>query len=83
VDAAGNHLPYDQRGQGFARIVGPAVDIGAFELQTLVSEPPPSNLPEDKEACKKEATMSSASGRTPTIVVLCEATPRLLKALSI
>jgi hypothetical protein len=40
-------------------------------------------MPEDKEACKKEATMSSASGRTPTIVVLCEATPRLLKALSI
>jgi len=54
VDAAGNPLPYDQRGQGFARIVGPAVDIGAFELQTLVSEPPPSNMPEDKEACKKD-----------------------------
>jgi hypothetical protein len=37
VDADGNPLPYDQRGQGFAWIVGPAVDIGAFERQTLVS----------------------------------------------
>lgn len=26
-------LPYDLRGEGFARIVGDAIDIGAFELQ--------------------------------------------------
>lgn len=27
-------LPYDQRGSGFTRLIGNAVDIGAFELQT-------------------------------------------------
>jgi CSLREA domain-containing protein len=44
-------LEFDQRGPGFARIVGPAVDIGAFEVQGVGSEPPPE--PEDKQACKK------------------------------
>jgi hypothetical protein len=47
-------LQFDQRGPGFARIVGPAVDIGAFEVQGgLGSEPPPAEVPEDKQACKK------------------------------
>jgi hypothetical protein len=53
VDAIGNPLQFDQRGEGFARIVGPAVDIGAFEVQGLGSEPPPSEVPEDKQAYKK------------------------------
>ena len=35
VDADGNPLDYDQRGEGFARIVDGTVDIGAFEI------PPP------------------------------------------
>jgi hypothetical protein len=46
-------LQFDQRGPGFARIVGPAVDIGAFEVQGVGSEPPPAGEPEDKQACKK------------------------------
>jgi hypothetical protein len=33
VDADGNPLVYDQRGDGFARIYGGTVDIGAFEEQ--------------------------------------------------
>jgi predicted outer membrane repeat protein len=33
VDAQGQPLVYDQRGPGFARIVGGTVDIGAFEVQ--------------------------------------------------
>ena len=54
VDANGNPLPYDQRGEDFARIVGPAVDMGAFEVQGSVGEePPPSEVPEDRQACKK------------------------------
>ncbi|MFO1507145.1 MAG: choice-of-anchor Q domain-containing protein, partial [Lysobacterales bacterium] len=34
---AGNNaanLQYDQRGAGFARVYGPAADIGAYELQS-------------------------------------------------
>jgi hypothetical protein len=53
LDADGKTLQYDQRGLGFARILGPAVDIGAFEVQGLGSEPPPTGPPEDKQACKK------------------------------
>jgi hypothetical protein len=59
VDPDGNRLQFDQRGQGFARIVGGDVDIGAFEVQGLGSEPPPgpgpppSGTPEDKQACQK------------------------------
>jgi hypothetical protein len=62
----GNYLQFDQRGPGFARIVGgttsrrgtftPAVDIGAIEFQGLLgggSGPPPTGAPEDKQACKK------------------------------
>jgi hypothetical protein len=59
----GPALQFDQRGPGFARIVGgsyrrgvfyPAVDIGAFEVQGLGgSVPPPTGAPEDKQACKK------------------------------
>ena len=59
----GPALQFDQRGPGFARIVGgsyrrgefvPAVDIGAFEVQGLGgSGPPPTGAPEDKQACKK------------------------------
>jgi CSLREA domain-containing protein len=57
LDPNGNPLQFDQRGLGFARIVGPAVDpavdIGAFEVQGLGEEPPPAGEPEDKQACKK------------------------------
>jgi CSLREA domain-containing protein len=35
IDANGNALQFDQRGEGFARIVGARVDIGAFEVQSL------------------------------------------------
>ena len=34
LDASGNPLTTDQRGAGYARISGSAVDIGAFEYQT-------------------------------------------------
>ena len=51
---SGPALQFDQRGQGFARIVGGKVDIGAFEVQGLGgSGPPPTGAPEDKQACKK------------------------------
>ncbi len=53
VDPEGVPLQFDQRGAGFARIVGGTVDIGAFEVQGLGSEPPPTEVPEDKQACKK------------------------------
>ena len=36
VDAEGNPLVYDQRGEGFARIVDGTVDIGAFEVQPQI-----------------------------------------------
>ena len=35
VDASGQPLQFDQRGPGFARVVGPAVDVGAFEVQVV------------------------------------------------
>jgi hypothetical protein len=35
VDAQGQPLQFDQRGPGFPRIVGAAVDIGAFEVQLV------------------------------------------------
>jgi CSLREA domain-containing protein len=44
----GTPLVFDQRAPGFARIVGPAVDIGAYEVQNLTTEPPP-----DKRSCRK------------------------------
>jgi hypothetical protein len=42
--------PFDQRGQGFERVVGVAIDIGAFEVQPpppppLVIKPPPPPSP--------------------------------------
>jgi hypothetical protein len=37
-DAAG--IPYDQRGPGFPRVVGPAVDVGAVEVQTIIGTSP-------------------------------------------
>ena len=36
VDAEGNPLLYDQRGEGFARIYDGTVDIGAFEVQPQI-----------------------------------------------
>ncbi len=33
--------PFDQRGQGFARVVNDTIDIGAFEVQSPSSPPPP------------------------------------------
>jgi len=53
VDPDGNPLQFDQRGQGFARIVGGSVDIGAFEVQGIGSEPPPTGTPANKQECKK------------------------------
>jgi hypothetical protein len=46
---SGQPLAYDQRGPGFARVVGGAVDIGAFELQSApasltVTQQPPSSV---------------------------------------
>lgn len=38
ADAAG--ITYDQRGPGFPRVVGPAVDIGAIEVQTVAVNTP-------------------------------------------
>jgi len=36
VDSDGNPLDYDQRGEGFVRIVDGMVDIGAFEVQPQI-----------------------------------------------
>ncbi len=44
VDAKGNPLTTDQRGAGFARIIGGTVDIGAFELQTAPATNPAPTL---------------------------------------
>ncbi len=41
VDPEGNALPTDQRGTGFARTVDGKVDIGAFEVQSVTSNPVP------------------------------------------
>ncbi|MFW5642318.1 MAG: choice-of-anchor Q domain-containing protein, partial [Roseicyclus sp.] len=35
VDGEDTPLSFDQRGEGFARVVGPAVDLGAFEVQEV------------------------------------------------
>jgi hypothetical protein len=53
VGPGGDTLQFDQRGEDFERIVGGTVDIGAFEVQGLGSEPPPAEVPENKQACKK------------------------------
>jgi len=37
-DAAG--ITYDQRGAGYSRVVGPAVDIGAIEVQVIAASTP-------------------------------------------
>jgi subtilisin-like proprotein convertase family protein len=41
IDAGSNpaNLMFDQRGNGFARTIGKATDIGAFETQTLTAPP--------------------------------------------
>ncbi len=50
LDADSNPLTFDQRGTGFSRVVGPAVDIGAFELPnsppTLVGTAPNDGVPD-------------------------------------
>ena len=45
IDAGDNSVPslagsFDQRGQGFARVSGSTIDIGAFEVQQPPSPPP-------------------------------------------
>lgn len=42
IDTGNNipNFPNDQRGAGFDRVVGAAADIGAFEVQMTLSEPP-------------------------------------------
>ena len=37
-DPASDNLPFDQRGEGFDRVVGDNIDIGAFELQEINME---------------------------------------------
>jgi hypothetical protein len=41
-----------RRGAGFPRIGSRPVDVGAYELQEIQTEPP-SEVPEDKRSCKK------------------------------
>jgi hypothetical protein len=62
-DPFGHLLHFDQRGHPFHRIdggLGPGglpqgtVDIGAFEVQRLGSEPLPPGTPDDKQACKQD-----------------------------
>jgi hypothetical protein len=48
-DTSGNPLTTDQRGAGFARIVGAAVDIGAYEEQPLDSDG--DAVPDENDNC--------------------------------
>ena len=48
LDGDGNtdeNLPYDQRGQGFDRVVDNRIDLGAVEIQEPVNDPPEVNNP--------------------------------------
>jgi hypothetical protein len=40
LTSAAAGIIYDQRGPGYPRVVGPAVDIGAIEVQTIPATPP-------------------------------------------
>jgi len=57
LDGDGNtfeNIPYDQRGEGFPRIEGDTVDLGAFEV--AVNDPPQVSNPIDQQ----EATLGEA-----------------------
>jgi hypothetical protein len=47
VDAAGQPLPFDQRGELFARIANGTVDLGAFEFISLNDGPMLSDVPSE------------------------------------
>ena len=64
TDAGGNLLTTDQRGLGFARVAGSAVDMGAFEAspRTLVV----TNTNDSGPGSLRQATLDAASGDTIT-----------------
>jgi hypothetical protein len=64
VDSSGNPLTSDQRGTGFARVVGAAVDMGAFEAapRTLVV----TNTNDSGPGSLRQATLDAASGDSIT-----------------
>jgi len=59
LDGDGNtseNLPFDQRGEGFDRVVNDAIDLGAVEFQEPVNEPPQVNNPiSDQNATEGES----------------------------
>jgi hypothetical protein len=64
VDASSNALTTDQRGGGFARVTGSAVDVGAFESapRTLVV----TNTNDSGPGSLRQATLDAASGDSIT-----------------
>src|SRR5207237_4123339 len=57
----GQPLVNDQRGPGFARIVGSAVDIGAFEVQAGGPTPTPTATPTNTPTATPTGTPTGAS----------------------
>jgi hypothetical protein len=68
VDGDGNPLPFDQRGNGFPRIVGAAVDIGAFE-----APPPPLAVGIDIKPGSDNNPIDLASQGVLTVAILTTA----------
>jgi hypothetical protein len=92
VDANGKPLAYDQRGPGFARIVGGIVDIGAYEVQSISgpnSSPAISPSPLVAAASlplparlRPSASLSRAANATPDFIDLGPVSPAASPASS-
>jgi hypothetical protein len=64
VDADGDPLAFDQRGAGFARVVGGAVDIGAYESASPSPNRPPVVSDITKEGAEDNAVAFAAADFT-------------------